>query len=132
MVLAARLAKKVIPSYADALKGSFGSMSTKKLKLGLDAVYTPLYWLGFNGRFDWVQPDIDAAYAHQGNPGGSDLSFSVITARLLFRTQFVTHETVQLQYAHYWLGNAAYPPYPYEWVAKSDANMVGLFASMWW
>jgi hypothetical protein len=32
---------------------------------------TPLYWLGFNGRFDWVQPDIDAA---PGNPGGSDKS----------------------------------------------------------
>jgi hypothetical protein len=108
------------------------NMSTKKLKMGMDAVYTPLYWLGFNARFDWVQPDLDSAYDTQGNPGGSDLSFSVLTARLLLRTQFVTHETVQLQYAHYWLGNAAYPPYPNAWVAKADANMVGLFASMWW
>ena len=108
------------------------NMSTKKLKMGLDAVYTPLYWLGFNGRFDWVQPDIDAAYAQQGNPGGSDLSFAALTLRLIFRTQFVTHESVQLQYAHYWLGDAAYPSYPYAWVARADANMVGLFASMWW
>ena len=108
------------------------NMSTKKLKMGLDAVYTPLYWLGFNGRFDWVQPDLDAAYAQQGNPGGSDLSFAALTLRLMFRTQFVTHESVQLQYAHYWLGDAAYPSYPYAWVARADANMVGLFASMWW
>ncbi len=108
-------------------------MSTKKLKFGLDAVYTPLYWLGFNARFDVVQPDIDAAYANTtGVSGGSEKSFEVLTARLLFRTQFITHETVQLQYAHYWLGKGAYPPYPYEWVAKADANMVGLFASMWW
>ena len=108
-------------------------MSTKKLKMGLDAVYTPLYWLGFNARFDWVQPDLDAAYSRTlGVSGGSDKSFEVITARLLFRTQFVTHEQIQLQYAHYWLGDAAYPPYPYEWVARADANMVGLFASMWW
>jgi hypothetical protein len=108
-------------------------MSTKKLKMGLDAVYTPLYWLGFNGRFDWVQPDIDAAYSRTpGVAGGSEKSFEVLTLRLLFRTQFITHETVQLQYAHYWLGNAAYPSYPYEWVARADANMVGLFASMWW
>ena len=85
-------------------------MSTKKLKLGLDAVYTPLYWLGFNGRFDWVQPDLDAAYSRTpGNPGGSDLSFAVLTLRLLFRTQFVTHETVQLQYAHYFLGERRVP-----------------------
>ena len=109
------------------------NMSTKKLKMGFDAVYTPLYWLGFNARFDWVQPDMDSAYSRTpGVSGGSDKSFEVITARLLFRTQFVTHEQIQLQYAHYWLGNAAYPPYPYEWVARSDANMVGLFASMWW
>jgi len=109
------------------------NMSTKKLKFGLDAVYTPLYWLGFNGRLDWVQPDLDAAYSRTpGVAGGSDLSFGVLTARLIFRTQFVTHETVQLQYSHYFLGDASYPAYPYAWVAKADANMVGLFASMWW
>ena len=38
-------------------------MSTKKLKMGFDAVYTPLYWLGVNGRFDWVRPDMDTAYS---------------------------------------------------------------------
>ena len=117
----------------DASRAVTWDMSTKKLKMGLDAVYTPLYWLGFNARFDWVQPDLDAAYSRTlGVSGGSDKSFEVITARLLFRTQFVTHEQIQLQYAHYWLGNAAYPPYPYEWVARSDAHMVGVFASMWW
>ena len=108
------------------------NMSTKKLKWGVDAVYTPLYWLGFEGRWDYVQPDLDAAYAHQGNPGGSDLNFGVVTLRLLFHTQFVTHETVQLQYAHYFLSNAAYPSYPYDWLPQADANMLGLFASMWW
>jgi len=108
-------------------------MSTKKLKMGLDAVYTPLYWLGFNGRIDWVQPDLDSAYSRTtGVAGGSDLSFTALTARLLIRTQFVTHETVQIEYQHYFLGNAAYPSYPYAWVPKADSNLVGLFASMWW
>ena len=107
-------------------------MSTKKLKWGVDATYTPLYWMGINGRFDYVQPDLDAAYAHQGNPGGSDLNFGVMTARLLFRTAFVTHETVELVYQHYLLGNAAYPAYPNQWVARADSNLVGLYASMWW
>jgi hypothetical protein len=108
-------------------------MSTKKLKVGFDAVYTPLYWMGVNGRVDWVQPDLDAAYSRTlGVPGGSDLSFTALTLRLLIRTQFVTHETVQLEYQHYILGNAAYPSYPYEWVPKADSNLVGLFASMWW
>jgi hypothetical protein len=108
-------------------------MSTKKLKWGADALYTPLYWLGFNARFDYVQPDLDAAYSRTvGNPGGSDLNFGALTTRLIFRTAFVTHETVQLQYARYFLGEAAYPAYPYAWVARADSHMVGLFASMWW
>ena len=108
-------------------------MSTKKLKLGLDAVYTPLYWLGFGGRFDSVQPDMDAAYSRTpGVAGGSDRTFHVLTARLLFRTQFVTHEMVQLSYSHYFLGDAAYPAYPYAWVARADADVLGLYASMWW
>jgi hypothetical protein len=29
-------------------------------------------------------------------------------------------------------GDASYPAYPYAWVARADANLVGLFASMWW
>ena len=44
----------------------------------------------------------------------------------------LTHEQIQLQYARYFLGKGAYPGYPYEWVPRADAHMVGLFASMWW
>jgi hypothetical protein len=120
------------PPIAGGAANTDWDMSTKKLKFGFDAIYTPLYWLGFNGRFDFVQPDLDAAYAKQGNPGGSDLNFGVLTARLVFKTQFVTHETVQLQYSHYFLGDAAYPGYPYAWVARADADLIALFASMWW
>ena len=38
-------------------------MSTKKLKFGLDAMYTPLSWLGAGVRFDQVRPDMDNAYS---------------------------------------------------------------------
>lgn len=118
----------------DPSRAQTWDVSTKKLKFGFDAVYTPLYWFGINGRFDWVQPDLDAAYARVGNgvAGGSDLSFATLTGRLLFRTQFVTHEMIQLQYSYYKLGDAAYPAYPYKWVARADSHLVGLFASMWW
>jgi hypothetical protein len=108
-------------------------MSTKKLKFGLDVLYTPLYWLGFGARYDNVQPDIDGAYARVGNnPGGSELSFQVVNARLLLRTQFVTHEAVTIGYAHYFLGEAASPPYPFEWLPKADSDLVSLSATMWW
>ena len=117
-------------------------MSTKKLKFGLDAIYTPLSWLGGGIRFDQVRPDMDNAYSRTTfstsngtlvNPGGSDLNFSVLTARLVMKTQFVTHESVQLQYSRYFLGRAAYPSdYRFGWVPQSDANAVELSAAMWW
>jgi hypothetical protein len=124
---------------SDPARAMTWDMSTKKLKFGLDAIYTPLAWLGFGGRFDVVQPDLDAAYARSPdttgtrfNPGGSDLSFKVLTGRLVLKTQFVTHETITLSASHYFLGRAAYPAQPYEWVPRADANLVALAASMWW
>jgi hypothetical protein len=108
-------------------------MSTKKLKFGLDAVYTPLDWLGFGGRFDAVLPDLDSAYSRTpGNPGGSSLDFGVLTGRAIIKTAFVTHESVTIEYQHYLLGKNAFASYPYEWVPKADADLVAIYATMWW
>jgi hypothetical protein len=122
-------------------------MSTKKLKFGLDAIYTPLSWLGYGVRFDHVMPDIDGAYSrvttmvNDGNggllqltnPGGSDTNFSIISGRLLLRTDFVTHETINLQYSRYFLGKQAYPgEYRFQWLPQADANLVELSATLWW
>jgi hypothetical protein len=76
-----------------------GSGHINKLKFGAELSYVPLPWLGLGGRFDVVQPDMD---------DGSQ-SFSVISPRLVFRTAFVTHEQVMLQYSHYFYG-CAVPP----------------------
>jgi hypothetical protein len=108
-------------------------MSTKKLKFGADAYYTPASWLGVGARFDMVKPDMDAAYARTpGNPGGSELDFAVLSPRVVFRTQFVTHEAITVIYSRYFNGNGAYPPFPYQWVPKADSNMIGLSGTMWW
>jgi len=122
------------------------NMSTKKLKFGLDAVYTPLSWLGYGVRFDHVRPDMDNAYSRVQmmgivdsagntltNPGGDETNFSVLSGRLVFRSEFVTHETITLRYARYFLGKAAYPSeYRFQWVPQADANAVELSAAMWW
>src|SRR5579883_2472459 len=108
-------------------------MSTKKLKYGADLTYTPLSVLGFNGRFDMVMPDLDSAYNRTPfTPGGSDLNFSVLTARAIVKTQFVTHEAVVLEYQHYFLGPAAYAAYPYQWLPQADPDLLSISASMWW
>jgi hypothetical protein len=100
------------------------NMSTKKLKFGMDAVYTPLYWLGFNGRFDWVQPDLDAAYARTR---ASRRQRSVV--RRADRAPAVPHAVRHARDGAAAVlallpGDAAYPSYPYAWVAKADAT--------WW
>jgi hypothetical protein len=107
-------------------------MSTKKLKFGGDIMYTPLNWFGVGGRFDVVQPDLDAAYAKAGNAGGDQLNFTVLSPRMVFRTAFVTHEAITVMYQHYFLGSAAYPIYPYQWVPKADADLFSVSGTMWW
>jgi hypothetical protein len=72
-----------------------GSGHINKLKFGAEVLYVPLPWLGVGGRFDAVKPDMD----------DSRQSFSVISPRIIFRTAFVTHEQVLLQYSHYSYGS---------------------------
>jgi hypothetical protein len=102
------------------------NIKTKKLKFGADALYTPLSWIGVGGRFDMVQPDLDAKFE------GSQRNFEVLSPRLVFKTQFVTHEAITLSYQRYFVGSAARAGYPNAWVARPDLNLVALAATMWW
>ncbi|HEY4186866.1 MAG TPA: hypothetical protein VGP07_17455 [Polyangia bacterium] len=117
----------------DPTRATTWDMSTKKLKFGGDVYYTPYSWLGVGFRYDMVKPDMDAAYSRTpGNPGGSELDFQVFTPRIVFRTQFVTHEAISLTYSHYINGIGAYPQYPYQWLPKADTDLIGLAGTMWW
>lgn len=62
-----------------------------KYKFGIDLLYTALPWLGIGTRFSQVSP----------NSKIEDQRFSVLSPRLVFRTNFVTHETIELQYSRY-------------------------------
>jgi hypothetical protein len=83
--------------------------TTKKLKFGTEWTYVPLSWLGLGARYDVVEPDMDK----------SAQSFSVLSPRVIFRTAFVTHEQVMLQYSRYFYGSGYASPnsiggmYPY-------------------
>lgn len=119
----------MVDSKAPAEAGGLASqwdMSTKKLKWGVDTMYTPLNWFGIGGRFDHVQPDLDA------KTGGDTLNFAVLSPRMVFRTAFVTHEAITVMYQRYFLGEAAYAVYPYQWVPKADANVFSIAGTMWW
>lgn len=63
----------------------------KKIKYGADALFNALSWGGLGLRIDRVQP----------NSKVPEQSFAVISPRLVFRSQFITHEEVFVQFSRY-------------------------------
>ena len=110
------------------------SMPTQKLKYGADLIYTPLPWLGVGVRFDEVNPDLD------NNSSLKDQNFSVIGPKLIFKSRFITHEAITLQWAHYMYAANVLPQSPYNGgspgsgfpVYYADQNVYGLKATIWW
>jgi len=93
----------------------------EKLKFGAEVTYLPLPWFGFGGRYDAVRPNRDDA----------EQNFSVLSPRLFFRTDFVTHEQVMIQYSRYFYGDAYVPGdkrgggmYPYN--SQTGAAQMGV------
>jgi len=125
-----------------------GVDNVTKLKGGLDLVYSFMPTMAAGLRVDTVNPNMD----------NSQQSFYVISPRLVFRSEFVTHEAVVLQYSYYKYGSAytdpsmsagvpngdpGVMPWPYgqygTWSIGSaglntqpDKHVITLYANMWW
>ena len=56
---------------------------------------------------------------------------SVLSPKLLFRTNFVTREQVTLQYTHYIYGDSVTAEFPY-YGQPPDPDAIMIMASMWW
>jgi hypothetical protein len=63
----------------------------KRLKYGADLEYSPVKWFGAGLRYDRLQP----------NSKIPEQSFHIVSARLVFRSAFATHEEVTLGYSRY-------------------------------
>jgi hypothetical protein len=104
----------------------------KKLKYGADLVISPLKWLGFGARADFVQP----------TNVNSSQNFTVVSPKILFHTNWVTHEEITLWYSHYAYGSGVLPQPPNGVVNPNtgsptgpfppDENVVGLKGTIWW
>ena len=63
--------------------------------------------------------------------------FQVLSPRLVFRTDFVTHEQILVQYSHYWYDGPAASMFPYNTqtgagqIPGSDANAFQIAAIIW-
>jgi hypothetical protein len=118
-----------------------GVDNVTKFKGGLDVLYSFMPMMAAGLRGDVVNPNMD----------NSEQTFYVISPRLLFRSEFVTHEAIVLQYSFYKYGAAytdpaksdAVMPWPYgqygTWSigasglnTQPDKHVVSLWAQMWW
>ena len=67
----------------------------------------------------------------------SDLNFSVFSPRLIFRTAFVTHEQIMLQYSRYFTGSDVRGQFPYNMqpgaggLTSTDKNAAQIAAIIW-
>lgn len=79
--------------------------NVSKLKYGADLVWGPLSWFAAGFRFDRLQPRSDVP----------EQSFTVLAPRLIFRSDFATHEEISIGYARYLYGQrecSNYKPSP--------------------
>jgi hypothetical protein len=106
----------------------------KKLKYGADLIVTPISWFAFGVRGDIVQPT--SMDSHE--------SFGVISPKIMFRSKYLSHEEITMQYSHYFYGADVLPQPPngpaaafangtQQWpVYAPDPNVFGIKATMWW
>lgn len=73
--------------------------SVTKLKYGADLLYSPASWFGVGVRGDRVEPRADIP----------EQSFTAIAPRLVFRSDFGTHEEIQIGYGRYFYNTRECP-----------------------
>jgi hypothetical protein len=98
----------------------------QKLKYGAELSYSMLSWFALSGRYDRILPDLD----------DDTRTTAVISPRLIFRSDFNSHDQVVLQYSRWLNGSGATVVYgaPPERdpTIEPDKHVLSLTASMWW
>jgi hypothetical protein len=104
-----------------------------KWKLGGEATYSVLPWLALSGRYDKVVND---THNDCGGVPCSTYDFSVVSPRIILRSDWQATDQIVIQYSHWFNGantliRVGDPPMEnITWVP--DKDMVSLSASMWW
>jgi hypothetical protein len=97
-----------------------------KQKFGIEGTYSLLPWLAASARIDHVQPNVD----------DKDESFSIISPKVIFRTDWQSHDQVALGYSHFFYGNEVVvrsgQPALDDPTLNPDEDVISLSASMWW
>jgi hypothetical protein len=94
----------------------------KRFKIGGEVIYLPFGWFAAGGRYDLVQPNLS----------DNTKSFQVITPKVIFRTAFLSHEQVVIQYSRYIDGKRVRLTWPYAGLSKPAKDVFYIAVSMWW
>lgn len=92
-------------------------------KLGAEVTYRCFSWLALSGRYDHVAPN------------SKDLkeSFDVISPKLIFRSNWNSHEHVTLSYTRWFYGAHTHGEAPNDYTREElDNQMFALSFGMWW
>ena len=97
-----------------------------KMKFGAEGAYTFFSWLAGSLRLDHVRPSSE----------DDGQTFSIISPRIIFRSDWQSRDQVVLQYSHWLYGDnpivrSGYPAVDDPGL-EPDEHMISLSASMWW
>lgn len=129
----------------DDLEPYLKRWAKRKVKYGFEAMYTPVKYFGFGVRMDRVIPDteydINDVDTNLAASKTSYAPFTVISPKLQFKTAFITHEEVNIQFSHYFWkkGNLSDREYRNQVRAEdpnegeqADRNALMISVNMWW
>lgn len=93
------------------------------IKFGSEVSYRFFSWAGISGRYDHVIP----------NSKDSEETFDVISPKLVFKSNWNSHEQVTLAYTRWFYGKHTSAEFPYELRRDQlDDQMFSLNFGMWW
>jgi hypothetical protein len=95
----------------------------RMLKFGTELTYRWLSWLSFSGRVDRVVP----------NSKDAKESFTVVSPKIIFKSDWLSHEQVTLSYTHWWYGPDTHSEFPNDFTrGQLDSTMYALTFGLWW
>ncbi len=114
----------VFANVADTLQSDDPSFNGKKLyKLGTEVTYRFFSWLAVSGRYDHVAP----------NSKDTQESFDVVSPKIIVRSNWNSHEQVNLSYTRWFYGPHTHGEWPNDYTSlQLDNQMFALTFGMWW
>ena len=95
-----------------------------RFKAALESIYTFRSWVGVALRADCEVP----------NSKDTDETFWVLAPRLVFRANWVTHETISIIYAKWFYGPTSHPEANsiIPQTGRLDDQLIAFYVNMWW